>query len=36
MSIPTLILFKRGQAAERLVGAMSKEKLVEKIKPHLK
>jgi thioredoxin 1 len=35
MSIPTLILFKRGQAAERLVGAMSKEKLVEKIKPHL-
>jgi thioredoxin 1 len=36
MSIPTLILFKGGREAERLVGAMPKEKLVEKIKPHLK
>jgi thioredoxin 1 len=35
MSIPTLILFKRGQAVERLVGFMPKEKLWEKIKPHL-
>ena len=35
MSIPTLILFKRGQAVERLVGFMPKEKLWAKIKPHL-
>jgi thioredoxin 1 len=35
MSIPTLILFKNGQAVERLVGFMPKEKLWAKIKPHL-
>ena len=35
MSIPTLILFKKGQAVERLVGFMPKEKLWAKIKPHL-
>jgi thioredoxin 1 len=35
MSIPTLILFKQGQAVERLVGFMPKEKLWAKIKPHL-
>ena len=35
MSIPTLILFKNGQAVERLVGAMPKRTLVAKITPHL-
>jgi len=35
MSIPTLILFKNGQAVERLVGAMSKRKLLARITPHL-
>jgi len=35
MSIPTLILFKNGQAVERLVGAMPKRKLLAKITPHL-
>ena len=35
MSIPTLILFKNGQAVERLVGAMPKRKLLARITPHL-
>lgn len=35
MSIPTLILFKNGQAVERLVGAMPKRNLLDKITPHL-
>ena len=35
MSIPTLILFKHGQVAERIVGYMPKEKLLSKLKPHL-
>jgi thioredoxin-like negative regulator of GroEL len=35
MSIPTLILFKNGQPAERIVGFMPKEKLLQRIKPHL-
>lgn len=35
MSIPTLILFKGGEAVERLVGYMPKERLLERIKPHL-
>jgi len=35
MSIPTLIVFKHGQAVERLVGFMPKEKLWAKIKPLL-
>jgi len=34
MSIPTLILFKNGEAVERLVGYMPKDKLVERLKPH--
>lgn len=34
-NIPTLILFKNGQAVERLVGAMPKGKLLAKIAPHL-
>lgn len=35
MSIPTLILFKGGQPAERIVGYMPKAKLLAKITPHL-
>ena len=35
MSIPTLILFKNGQAVERLVGAKPKKSLLAKITPHL-
>jgi thioredoxin 1 len=35
MSIPTLILFKEGQAVERIVGNMPKEKLLAKLTPHL-
>ena len=35
MSIPTLILFKNGHPAERIIGFMPKEKLLAKLKPHL-
>jgi len=35
MSIPTLMLFKNGEVVERLVGAMPKQRLMEKIMPHL-
>jgi len=35
MSIPTLIIFKGGQAVERIVGFMPKAKLLAKITPHL-
>ena len=35
MSIPTLILFKDGAPVERLVGYMPKERLMQKIKPHM-
>ena len=34
-SIPTLIVFKDGEAVERLIGYMPKQKLVERISPHL-
>ena len=34
-SIPTLMLFRKGQPVERLVGAMSKERLLSRIRPHL-
>jgi len=34
-SIPTLVLFKNGQAVERLVGAMPKDRLLSRILPHL-
>jgi len=34
-SIPTLILFKGGVEVERLIGYMSKTKLLSKIEPHL-
>ncbi len=35
MSIPTMILFKNGQAIDQLVGAMPKEAVVNKLAPHL-
>jgi thioredoxin 1 len=35
MSIPTLILFKHGQEAERVVGFLPKERLMARLKPHL-
>jgi thioredoxin 1 len=35
MSIPTLILFKDGESVERLIGYMPKERLLEKITPHM-
>jgi len=34
-SIPTMILFKNGQPIETLVGAMSKDALLERLNPHL-
>lgn len=33
--IPTLILFKGGQALERISGYMPKDRLVDKLTPHL-
>jgi thioredoxin 1 len=35
MSIPTLILFKGGEVAEQMVGALPKQAIEEKILPHL-
>ncbi|MBN2243286.1 MAG: thioredoxin TrxC [Acidobacteria bacterium] len=35
-SIPTLILFKGGNAVESVVGALPKEALLERLGPHLK
>ena len=35
LGIPTLILFKDGQAVERITGRVPKEKMVAKIKRHL-
>ena len=35
MSIPTLILFKGGNAVETVVGGVSKDMLLEKINPHI-
>ena len=35
MSIPTLILFKNGKPVEHMVGAMSRDQLLAKIKPKL-
>ena len=34
-SLPTLILFKNGNAVETLVGAMSKDALLQRLGPHL-
>lgn len=35
MSIPTLMIFKSGKVVELIVGAMPKEQLLEKIRPHI-
>ena len=35
MGIPTVILFKNGDASERITGYMPKDKLVDKLAPHL-
>ena len=35
MGIPTLILFKQGKAAERIVGFMPKAQLMKRIEPHV-
>ena len=34
-SIPTLLLFRNGQAAERIVGAVSRTTLIERLNAHL-
>lgn len=34
-SIPTLLLFKNGQVAETIVGALPESKIEAKIKPHI-
>ena len=34
-AIPTLILFKGGEIAERITGFMPKERLLEKLEPHI-
>ena len=34
-AIPTLILFKDGKEAQRLVGYMPKERLLQQIQPHV-
>ncbi len=35
MSIPTLAIFKKGKIVETIVGALPKEELEPKIKPHI-
>ncbi len=35
MSIPTLLVFKNGKVVNQIVGAMSKDKLLAKLKPNL-
>jgi thioredoxin 1 len=35
MSIPTLILFKNGEPANRIIGALPKKRLVQEIEPAL-
>jgi thioredoxin 1 len=35
MGLPTLILFKGGQAVERLIGYQPKDKITSKLTPHL-
>jgi thioredoxin 1 len=35
MSIPTLMVFKGGKVVERVIGALPKAVLLNKIKPHL-
>jgi thioredoxin 1 len=35
LSIPTLLIFKNGQVAKKLVGAMPKKRLVEELAPYI-
>src|SRR5688572_32259684 len=35
LGIPTLILFKNGEAVERITGYLPKDRLIERIAPHL-
>lgn len=35
MSIPTLLVFKNGEVVDQMVGAMSKDALLGKLKPHI-
>jgi thioredoxin 1 len=35
LGIPTLILFKRGEIAERITGYLPKDKLTQKLSPHI-
>ena len=35
MSIPTLLIFKNGQAVDQIVGAMPKDRLLAKLNQHL-
>ena len=35
MSIPTLLVFKKGQVVEQMIGAMPKEHLLQKIRPQI-
>lgn len=34
-SIPTIVVFKNGQAVDRIIGAMTKSQLISKISPHI-
>jgi thioredoxin 1 len=34
-SIPTIVIFKNGQAVERIIGAMTKSQLISKISRHI-
>ena len=35
MSIPTLLVFKNGETVDQIVGAMSKDRLLDKLNPHM-
>jgi len=35
MSIPTLLVFKKGQPVDQLIGAMPKDQILKKINPHI-
>ena len=35
LSIPTMILFKNGQVAKKVIGAMPKKRLVAELEPAL-
>ncbi len=35
MSIPTLLVFKKGEVVDQMVGAMPKDQLLAKLKPNL-